>query len=105
MALRDWLEGRRAELAGRLGQELPRPVFAEQPGAAEDPETARIRSALLTGVSAETPGAIAWDVVSAALAPCVECFGDLPLEQGLIIAAHHNLSAPFTGAAMTSTSA
>jgi hypothetical protein len=31
-------------------------------GAAEDPETARIRSALLGGVSAETPGAIAWDV-------------------------------------------
>ncbi len=54
LALRDWLEGRRAELAGRLGQELPRPVFAEQPGAAEDPETARIRSALLAGVSAET---------------------------------------------------
>src|SRR6266702_1874814 len=55
LALRDWLEGRRAELAGRLGEELPRPVFAEKPGAAEDPETARIRSALLAGVSAETP--------------------------------------------------
>ena len=62
LALRDWLEGRRAELAERLGQELPRPVFAEKPGAAEDPETARIRSALLAGVSAETSGAIAWDV-------------------------------------------
>ena len=60
LALRDWLEERRAELAERLGQELPRPVFAEKPGAAEDPETARIRSALLAGVSAETsrgPGA------------------------------------------------
>jgi uncharacterized protein len=52
LALRDWLEERRAELAGHLGQELPRPVFAEKPGAAEDPETARIRSALLAGVSA-----------------------------------------------------
>ncbi len=62
LALRDWLEERRAELAGRLGQELPRPTFAEKPGAAEDPETARIRSALLAGVSAETSGAIAWDV-------------------------------------------
>ena len=62
LALRDWLEGRRAELAERLGEELPRPVFAEKPGAAEDPETARIRSALLAGVSAETSGAIAWDV-------------------------------------------
>ena len=55
LALRDWLEGRRAELAERLGEELPRPVFAEKPGAAEDPELARIRSALLAGVSAETP--------------------------------------------------
>ena len=27
LALRDWLEGRRIELAGRLGEELPRPVF------------------------------------------------------------------------------
>ena len=57
LALRDWLEERRAELAERLGEELPRPLFAEKPGAAEDPETARIRSALLAGVSAETPGA------------------------------------------------
>ena len=54
LALRDWLEERRAELAGRLGQELPRPVFAQKPPAAEDPETAQIRSALLAGVSAET---------------------------------------------------
>ena len=57
LALRDWLEERRAELAERLGEELPRPLFAEKPGAAEDPDTARIRSALLAGVSAETPGA------------------------------------------------
>ena len=56
LALRDWLEERRAELAERLGEELPRPLFAEKPGAAEDPDTARIRSALLAGVSAETPG-------------------------------------------------
>ena len=60
LALRDWLEERRAELAGgglagRLGEELPRPVFAQQPGAPEDPELARISSALLAGVSAETP--------------------------------------------------
>ena len=62
LALRDWLEGRRAELAGRLGEDLPRPVFEEKPGTPEDPEMARIRSALLAGVSAETSGAIAWDV-------------------------------------------
>ncbi len=55
LALRDWLEERRVELAGRLGQELPRPVFQEKPGTAEDPELARTRLALLAGVSAETP--------------------------------------------------
>ena len=62
MALRAASHGR-AELAGRLGEDLPRPVFEETPGAAEDPEVTRIRSALLADVvSAETPGAIAWDV-------------------------------------------
>ena len=30
LALRDWLEERRAELAARLGQELPRPAVAEE---------------------------------------------------------------------------
>jgi uncharacterized protein len=54
LALRDWLEDRRAELAGRLGEDLPRPVFEEKPGPPEDPEVARIRSALLAGVPAET---------------------------------------------------
>ncbi len=62
LALRDWLEARRAELAERLGEELPRPVSVEKPGAAGAPGTARIRSALLAGVSAETSGAIAWGV-------------------------------------------
>ena len=33
-----------------------RPAFAETPGAAEDPEIARIRSTLLADVSAEAPG-------------------------------------------------
>jgi len=37
------------------GPTASRPVFTEKPGATEDPETARIRSALLAGVSAETP--------------------------------------------------
>ena len=55
LALRDWPEGRRAEPTERLGQGLPQPVFAEKPEAAEDPGTIRIRSALLTGVSAERP--------------------------------------------------
>ena len=52
LALRDWLEERRLELAERLGEELPRPAAVEeQPRAPEDPEVTRIRSALLDGVS------------------------------------------------------
>src|SRR6266568_5097779 len=62
LALRDWLGERRAELAGRLGEDLPRPAAAEQPDTAEDPGLARLRLALLAGVSAAPPGAIAWDV-------------------------------------------
>src|ERR1035441_4400490 len=53
---------RRAGLAGRLGEGLPRPVFTAKPGAAGDPEVARIRSALLDGVSAETSRASACGV-------------------------------------------
>ena len=56
LALRGWLEERRAELAERLGQELPRRVFPDKPGAAEEPETARIRSALLDRFPAVTSG-------------------------------------------------
>src|SRR5580658_6653576 len=51
LALRDWLEDRRRDLAGRLGEDLPRPVVVEAPRAAEDPEVSRIRAALLAGVS------------------------------------------------------
>ena len=43
LALRDWLEERRAELAGQLGEELPRLVFAEKPGAAENRSATRGR--------------------------------------------------------------
>ena len=53
LALRDWLEQRRAELAGRLGQELPRPAAVEEPEGTEDPEVTRIRSALLAGLPAD----------------------------------------------------
>jgi uncharacterized protein len=53
LALRDWLEERRAELAGRLGDDLPRPAIPEKPETTEDPEVARIRSALLAGIPVE----------------------------------------------------
>ena len=63
LALRDWLEERRLELAERLklaGQlapdgDLPRPAVVVREQTPEDPELARIRTALLAGVSAETP--------------------------------------------------
>jgi hypothetical protein len=53
LALRDWLEQRRTELAGRLGQDLPRPIAVDEPDVTEDPEVTRIRSALLAGLPAD----------------------------------------------------
>ena len=55
LALRDWLEQRRANLAGRLGEELPRPAAVEEPESTEDPEVTRIRSALLAGLPTDVP--------------------------------------------------
>ncbi len=54
LALRDWLEDRRRDLAERTGEQLPRPFVDEPRRAPEDPEVTRIRSALVAGVSAET---------------------------------------------------
>lgn len=53
LALRDWLEHRRTELAGRLDENLPRPAVAEDAHAPEDPEVTRIRAALLAGLPAD----------------------------------------------------
>jgi uncharacterized protein len=50
LVLRDWLEGRRLELAVRLSQELPRPTVLEDVRSAEDPELVQIRDALLADV-------------------------------------------------------
>ena len=50
LALRDWLEERRGELALSLGRELPRPVAVEEPETADDSELVRIRAALVAGV-------------------------------------------------------
>jgi predicted RecB family nuclease len=66
LALRDWLEDRRPDLAERTGGLLPRPVVPEEPARTpEDQEVTRIRSALLAGVSAETS---AWTDEERALA-------------------------------------
>src|SRR5260370_22186884 len=68
----DWLEDRRIELGERLGEDLPRPVFAEKPGAAEAPEVARIRAALLVRVSAETRGRTGEEQARALLADLLD---------------------------------
>ena len=54
LALRDWLEDRRRDLAERTREQLPRPVVVEPVRAPEDPAVTRIRSALLAGVSASS---------------------------------------------------
>jgi RNase_H superfamily len=56
LALRDWLEDRRRDLAERTGEQLPRPFVDEPVRAPEDPEVTRIRSALLAGVPASADG-------------------------------------------------
>ena len=53
LALRDWLEERRAELAGRMGTGLPRPVPIDEPEITEDPEITRIRAALVADLPAD----------------------------------------------------
>ena len=55
LALRDWLEQRRADLAGRLGEDLPRPAAVEEPETTEDPEVTRIRSAPLAAWPTDVP--------------------------------------------------
>ena len=52
LALRDWLEERRLDLAERTGEQLPRPFIDEPARAPEDPGVTRIRSALLDGIPA-----------------------------------------------------
>ncbi len=50
LALRDWLEKRRVDLANQLGERLPRPVAHEDPRADQDPDVGRIKLALVADV-------------------------------------------------------
>ncbi|HEY6275124.1 MAG TPA: TM0106 family RecB-like putative nuclease, partial [Streptosporangiaceae bacterium] len=72
LALRDWLEERRHDLAGLLGEELPRPVAAAEPAAREDPEVTRIRSALLAGLPADPAARTAGQRAQALLADLLD---------------------------------
>jgi predicted RecB family nuclease len=72
LALRDWLEERRAELARRLSQDLPRPVVVEARRATEDPEVTRIRAALVDGVPADPADRTGDDRARALLADLID---------------------------------
>jgi uncharacterized protein len=50
LALRDWLEARRVELAAKVGEPLPRPVAHEEDDAHADPDVVRLRSSLVAGI-------------------------------------------------------
>jgi predicted RecB family nuclease len=60
LALRDWLESLRPELAAQIGAELPRPVPLEPEPDSEDSEITRLRADLMSSVPAQptarTPG-------------------------------------------------
>ncbi len=72
LALRDWLEGRRPELAATLGVELPRPLVREEAHGTEDPEIARLKTELLAGVSNDRDHRSDEDQAKALLADLLE---------------------------------
>jgi predicted RecB family nuclease len=53
LALRDWLESLRPELAAQIGAEVPRPVPPEPEADSEDSEVTRLRSDLMSSVPAQ----------------------------------------------------
>jgi predicted RecB family nuclease len=72
LALRDWLEARRAELALRLGQDLARPAVREAARATEDPEVTRIRTALLAGLPGDDADRTGQEAARALLADLLD---------------------------------
>jgi predicted RecB family nuclease len=76
LALRDWLESLRAELAALLGlaslAELPRPVVLEPDRDPEDSEAAQLRTALLSSVPARPSARTAGQAAAALLADLLE---------------------------------
>src|SRR5215472_9126297 len=75
LALRDWLESLRPELATQLGldmAELPRPVVAEPEAEAEDSEVTRLREALMSSVPAQQLGRTPDEAAHALLADLLE---------------------------------
>jgi uncharacterized protein len=50
LALRDWLEERRTQLAAETDQLLPRPIVEEERHSTVDPDVLRLKGALLAGI-------------------------------------------------------
>ena len=72
LALRDWLEERRSELAERLGTELPRPRVDEEAHGVQDPEIARLKIELLAGLPSDIERRTDSDRAKALLADLLE---------------------------------
>ena len=72
LALRNWLEARRPELAALLGCEVPRPVVPESEEDREDSEVTRLRSALLASLPAQPSSWTAEQKAVALLADLLE---------------------------------
>ena len=72
LALRDWLEERRTELASMIGEELPRPIVVEEAHATADPEVERIKVSLLAGVKEEPGSRSPEDAANVLLADLLE---------------------------------
>jgi len=75
LALRDWLESLRPQLAARLGlslAELPRPVVAEPERDSEDSEVTQLRTALLSSVPAQPTSRTPEQAAMALLADLLE---------------------------------
>jgi len=72
LALRDWLEERRPELAATVGIDLPRPVVNEEPHGVEDPEITRLKTELLADLPHDVDRRSAEDTAKALLADLLE---------------------------------
>jgi predicted RecB family nuclease len=72
LALRDWLESLRPELAEKIGTEIPRPVVPEPAPEAEDSEVTRLREALMSSVPAQQSGRTSEEAARALLADLLE---------------------------------
>jgi predicted RecB family nuclease len=72
LMLRDWLEERRPELERRVGSTLPRPVVEEDAHATGDPEIARLKQELVSGVPDDASQRTDEDRAKALLADLLE---------------------------------